>query len=230
MKITYPKTGFSGKSLEGAMERFFSRSQDEKAQNQDPDESPANVSSKDGFIYIPTANIHFARQRTHLGKNWDETHELLKSEGLRMPTMEEFRKTLAYFRSSNEQEMQNLYKEITEVKNPWRANWIDAYFQKRDDGFYVLTGNKTKAEKLEDCLMEDKTPGINLDDWLEGKNVTSQGLPNPNMEDGKLYYWHPKDGSVARFYVSSDRADLNCFRYPSSRGSDLGVFGVMEGK
>ncbi|MEK6830196.1 MAG: hypothetical protein AABY15_08835, partial [Nanoarchaeota archaeon] len=52
---------------------------------------------------------------------------------------------------------------------------------------------------------------------------------NPNMEDGKLYYWHPKDGRVARFYADSVRAYLYCNWSPSDRYSDLGVFGVMEG-
>ena len=223
MKITIPKI-FMGVPVEGAMERVLKRD----AQKPETTAIPRSSQPKEGMIYIPTAGIHFANQRTHLGKNWDETYELLSQEGLRMPTMEEFRRTLAYFKNSNKQELQNLYKEITEVREPWRSEWIDAYFEKRKDGFYLLTSNKSKAEKLETCLMKDKIPGINLDDWLEGKNVTSQGLPDSNIKKGELYYWHPEDGRVARFYANSGGACLDCYWNPSDRVSVLGVFGVTD--
>ena len=73
--------------------------------------------------------------------------------------------------------------------------------------------------------MEDKTPGILLEDWINGKNITSQGLPNKNISSGDLYYWHPRsdNNSVARFSAGSDRANLGCTRGPSGAYSDLGV-------
>ena len=100
---------------------------------------------------------------------------------------------------------QEIYDEITQVRNPWRSEWIDAYFEKRKDGFYVLNGNKTKSEKLEDCLMADKIPGISLDDWVSGTNVTNQGLPKTKSKKGDLYYWYPRDKAVAGFFAGSVR-------------------------
>ena len=57
-------------------------------------------SSTANFIYIKPANLYFANQRTHLGKNWFDTHKLLslekltlpngKQSQLRMPTLPEF--------------------------------------------------------------------------------------------------------------------------------------------
>ena len=211
-------------------EKLKSQAEAKKKEKQtiQPIQQNPNVAEKENMIYIPTANIYFAKQRSHLNKNWYDTHEALKSEGLRMPTIEEFRKTLAYLKNSNEQEYSELYNEITEVKSPWRANWLDAYFEKRKNGLYLLTANKTKKEKLEDCLMEDKTPGISLEEWINGKNITSQGLPELNMVNGELYYWYPRNGQVARFNAYSYWADLDCGRDPADGISDLEVFGIGD--
>ena len=211
-------------------EKLKSQAEAKKKEKQtiQPIQQNPNVAEKENMIYIPTANIYFAKQRTHLNKNWSQTHDLLNSEGLRMPTIEEFRKTLSYLKNSSQSEHLTLYNEITEVRFPWRANWLDAYFEKRKNGLYLLTANKTKEEKLEDCLMTDKTPGILLEDWLNGKNITSQGLPELNMVNGELYYWYPRDGRVARFYAYSDGAYLSCSWDPANRYSVLGVFGIGD--
>jgi len=223
-KITIPET-FMGVPIKGAMERVLSKA---KNQTQIPVQSPSTALDRKGMIYVSSANLYFAKPRTYLDKNWKDTHKLLAQEKLRMPTIEEFRKTLNYLKNSQEQEYQELYNEITEVRGPWRAGWLDAYFEKRKDGLYLLTGNKTKAEKLENCLMEDKIPGISLENWLEGKNITSQGLPSSNIDDGKLYYWCPVNNEVARFATVSDWAALDCYGYPSGRSSYLGVFAVAD--
>jgi len=120
------------------------------------------------------------------------------------------------------------FKEIQEVRAPWRA---ELFSDK-----YTIQGNKKQVtyllinpdysitevtEDLEDCLMIDKTPGISLNDWL--KNATSQGQPKANIRNGSLYYWSPRNNSVARFYADSFGSSLFCDG--SQQGSDpvLGV-------
>ena len=111
------------------------------------------------FIYIPSAKLHFAKQKTLKTKNWFESHRLLQVSGLAMPTPLEFVQTLKYLRDNPNPENTALYEELTEFRSPWRATWFDAYFEQRKDGLYMLMGNKTRAEKLnEDTLMEDRTP------------------------------------------------------------------------
>jgi len=164
--------------------------------------------NRDDFIYVPSMNLYVAKERSHFGKNCCEAHEALLEEDLRMLTIPEFVNFLNYLRENPSDENTQVYKEITQVRDPWRAEWLDAYFEKRKDGCYVLTGNKTKSEKLETALMEDKTPGISLDSWL--KNPTSQGLPKPDVAKGDLYYWHPENSRSVRFGVGSHEAGLSC--------------------
>ena len=110
--------------------------------------------------------------------------------------------------------------DVVEIMSPWRAERLDAFFEKREDGLYILTRNKTEAEKLsEDTLMEDKR--ISRASWLE--NPTEQGLPRTDVKEGSLSYWYPRDGAVARSDAYSNGSNFDCDRDPSFRFSDLGV-------
>jgi len=182
-----------------------------------PESERTEVSEND-FIYVPSINLDVARQRTHQGKNWYDTHKALNQEGSRMLTIPEFVEFLKHTRDHE----RDVYRDVTAVRNPWRAEWIDAYFEKRQDGLYVLTENKSNSEKLdEDTLMQDKTSGISLDSWLS--NPTNQGLPKADVEKGNLYSWHPRDKGVAWFNASSDGAGLGCDWGPSVGGLYIGV-------
>ena len=131
----------------------------------------------------------------------------------------------------NPAQLEAILDEITEVKDPWRAEHLDAKFD--SSGLirktFRITYHKIKSdgtieevtEPLEDCLMSDKEPGIDLDDWL--KNANNQGLPKPDAKKGDLWYWYPRNGAVARFRANSDRANLNCNRNPTNTNDALGV-------
>ncbi len=222
-RIIIPKI-FGGISIDKAYEDVMAS----KAPVPEPAPVTRNARRVDGMIHVPEAGIYFAKQRKHLEKAWGETHSLLAAENLRMPTPEEFRRVLKYFKDSQDNELQKLYNEITQVREPWRAEWLDAYFEKRGKEWHILTGNKAKAEKLETCLRKDKTPGINFSSWLE--DATSQGLPKANISDGDLYYWHPRENTVAGFGAGFGWADLYCDRGHDSGDSGLGVFGVADAK
>ena len=150
----------------------------------------------------------------------------MQSQNYQMLKINEFREFLKYTKENHK----DIYNEITEVNSPWRGEWLDANFKVEKNELYLLTENESKKEKLEDCLMEDKNLGILLEDWINGKNISSQGLPNKNISSGNLYYWYPRsdNNSVARFIANGDRADLDCNRYPFFTGSNLGVRAVKE--
>ena len=167
------------------------------------------------FIYIPSKKIHVAKERSLQGRNWFDSHE----NG--MQTLPEFVEFLKYAREHN----QDIYKEITQTRDPWRAEWIGAYFEERKDGLYVLIENKTRMEKLdEDTLMKDKK--ISLDSWLD--NPTKQGLPKKEVKNGNLHFFYPRDSSVAAFFAGGVRSGLDCYWDPACGYSDLGVRAVRH--
>jgi len=119
--------------------------------------------------------------------------------------------------------LSQLLDDSIKTQSPWRAEWFDAYFERRKDGLYVLTKNKRKAERLDaDTLMEDRLPGISLGSLLE--NPTEQGLPRFDIEKGNLLYsWHPRNGAVSRFDADSYGAIFYCYGGPAGEFSELGV-------
>lgn len=198
----------------------------------------------EGFIYVPSIKLHVAEEETPLRKIWYETHEEFTKEDSRILTIPEFRIFLNYV----EKENPKLYEKITQTKDSWRVEWLDAYFKKRKDGFYVLTGNKASfrkredgryilrnkanAEKLENALMKELESGISFDSWL--KNPTSQGFPGtgverPDIDKDRVNYWHPENNRVTGFIVSSQGIDLDCGLDPLR--VDIGpVFGVRAAR
>ncbi len=174
------------------------------------------------YIEVPEIGLAVAKRLTHHSKTWYNQHDALKKEDSIMLPTSKFSRFLAYLIAHPEnKEYQAILEEIVGFRNSWRAENLDDYFVKEGDKWYDLTQNKTHKEKLNPCLMEDKTPGISLESWLS--NPTKQGLPQANVKGGDLYYWNPREGSVAGFDAVSVGACLGCGRYPSYRGSSLGV-------
>ena len=146
-----------------------------------------------------------------------------------MLTLPEFVEFLKYVQANH----QEIYRDIVEVRSPWRAEWIDADFKLKDgklhvNDYHVLDKNGKlipRRSKLlqKNTLMKDKTPGISLDNWLA--NPTKQGFPNKKIEAGSLYYWHPirDNNSVTGFIADDNEISLHCDRYPSNWDSNLGV-------
>ena len=120
--------------------------------------------------------------------------------------------------------LNSLIEDITKRIDPTRGERLDAEFGKntlayhriREDGTLIKT-----TEPLEECLMQNKIPGIDLGDWL--RNPTSQGLPRKDTPDGDLHYWHPINNAIARFGADSGGAGLVCFLDPQYSSSALGV-------
>ena len=175
---------------------------------------------------------------THHNNNWNKTHELLQANNQHMPTIKQFADFLKLLKSGkafnqqgrqiSSQTLEQIFNEITEVRSPWRAEWLDADFKVINDTLHINynyneQSQPSNSEPLQPYLQQDKTPGIDLEHWIN--NPTSQGLPKPNTQDGNLWYWQPlnDNNSVARFDASSGGADLGCGGDPWDSGSSLGV-------
>ena len=195
---------------------------------------PESAEPKKDCVYVPSLGLYLSENRYLQNKSWNTTQEMLHRGGKRMPTIPEFIEFLKYLRSDDgKKKVKNaeaILDEIYTVREPYRAEWLDADFKVKGQDLYVnyhifdSKGNIVqRTEQLEDCFMQDKTPGIDLDSWLD--KPTKQGLPKPNCKEGKLYYWFPRkdNNSVARFNASSGRADLSCDGNPEDHDAGLGV-------
>jgi len=188
----------------------------------------------EGFIYVRSVELYFAKERSHLGKDWHDTHRELHKQNLSMPTIPQFIEFLKYLRADPTDENTSIYDKITGKRDPWRGEWLDAKFYAKGDEVWVAYNHIVNSngklvaqhEKLEGHLMQDKRPGVSLEHWLN--NPTKQGLPQENSKRGELGYWHPKGYKVTRFTAGSAGAYLNCNGVPSGFSSDLGVFACTE--
>ena len=167
------------------------------------------------FIHVHSIELDISKEKSHSREDWNQAHDALEKEGLRMLIPSEFTEFLEYAKKYYPE----IFKNIVRPKS-WRAEHLDAYFEQKDDGIYVLTRNKTREEKLdEDTLMKDGR--ISLESWIS--NPTKQGFPRLNVEEGSLYYWAPRDGRVARFGAEPRGATLYLNRDPLSGYVGLGV-------
>ena len=184
----------------------------------------------EGLIYVPELDLHFTEERILLGKNWQTTKDTLKTQGMAMPTPFQFRAFLKHLRDSKEH--QELYEDITEIRDPYRAEWLNARFNEREDGMYIISEDalikgkyKDQEIKLGNCLMNDRQ--ISLDEYLD--STTLHGLPPANIPNGNLNYWCPRDEvSFAGFIGVSGRAGLSCIRDHNYLDSCRGVFGARK--
>ncbi len=124
------------------------------------------------------------------------------------------------------------WNEIAEVRDPWRAERFDNRFIQENDKFYTIYHKinpngtlKFVKEPLEDYLMKDKTPRIDLEDWLE--RATNQGLPPRDIKSGSLYYWPPGNDRVAWFGADSCWSYFDC---DGDLGGSYSSFGVRGAK
>ncbi len=180
--------------------------------------------------------------------DWNKSHNLLKELDSFMLNPKLFTEFLKLLKSGNafngnkkqvnSNELETILNEIIEVRNPWRAEWLDNKYFKQ--GGILGFGSKLSVtyhkfdssgklvqvtEDLDpDTLMETKTWGISLDDWINNPN--SQGLPKSNVKDGSLYYLKPIEGKAARFDAVAAWAHLDYVGVPDYSYAVLGVRGA----
>ncbi|MFA5084539.1 MAG: hypothetical protein WC475_04155 [Candidatus Paceibacterota bacterium] len=165
------------------------------------------------------------------GLNWEKTHEKLKENNLFMPTpalfMHYFKNVVNAWKGGaklhdslgneiNNNELADIYFHLTtDHIEKGACTWLDAYFEEQKDGFYILTENKAKKEKLENNIMG----GCYVELEFNRQGMPIKKSVNKNYTRGKnIYYWQPEDGYVAGFIASSNRTDLDC--YQDSKADD----------
>ena len=239
-------TRIFGRDTKEAYDRLMSEPDPQPPQSPQPSilpvthiRDPQNYLILEGRSYnaysYPT--ILVAKARDLHNHTWEKTQEELHREQQFMLTPRQGVDLLLDLRAGNiheatgrklpQPEITNILNEIYEVRNPWRGEWYDASFAQQKKKWTITyhkitpQGLQQVTQPLEYCLMEDKTPGIDLEDWLQ--RATPQGLPPKNVKEGSLYYWHPQDNRVAGFCADSGGASFYCDRNPRGSNSARGV-------
>ncbi|HLC53276.1 MAG TPA: hypothetical protein VJK03_01915 [Candidatus Nanoarchaeia archaeon] len=238
-----------GKPVEGAIERLLKGTPPisspmpaipqrvTPAQNRDVDKGKYIILEGRTHGIYSYPDMLVPMQRAYLGKNWNQAYDALRAEDAHMLTIRQFADFLKLIKSGNAFDgngshvarvaLTNCLNDIIEVRDPWRAEWLDASFKivgrKMQISYNVLqNGVATRVTApAKDYLNRDRTPGIDFNAWLD--NATEQGLPSARIAKGDLYYWKPLDGAVAGFDANSGRADLVCNWDPQITNPELGV-------
>ncbi len=238
------------KGLDDVADALLRNVQPNPDTNTQDTQSPANIPNPDKYIILPGASYSnyayptmlVAMDRTHQGKDWFDCHKLLAKKGDSMLTLRQYADFLRLLKSGNvldgraqrlsKSKVEAILDDIIAVRNPARAEWLDADFKVKNNVLHINHSHNVDnkgnvvpqySEALLSCIMENKAPGIDLEDWISKAN--SQGLPPVSVKKGSLYYYFPlnDNNSVAGFGANSVRAFLGCGRDPSGTDSNLGV-------
>ena len=195
--------------------------------------------------------------------NWQDAHFKLHDNKLQMPEVPLFiqhflnvvdayknkgKKQLfdANGNSVSEKEIKDIFMHLTKNHidiynsgNPGAWAHLDAKFEQRSDGMYVLSEHRTfkdtkgnnllqskKAEKLEACVANDSFTDLKFN--KQGFPI-KQSAKQEYRQGENIKFWAPVDGGVARFGAVSVRAYLDCNWYPSFTNSSLGVRSCKAG-
>jgi hypothetical protein len=221
MKIEIPNT-WLGEEINGSIDKVLNREKHE------PEKSFQTASDLDGFEYVPSLGLYVAKKKELHGENWNSCKTALHQRGDRMPTIYEFVEFMKHLRTKNDNEATTILDEVYTVRDPWRAEWLDARFEEGTMKCYAFEGQNIKEESkdLTGILSKDKTPGIDLKIWLSDNHY---GLPKESSASDKgIWYWYPRAGYVARFNAYSDGANLDCDGDPAGRDDALGVRAVRR--
>lgn len=215
-----------GEEIEGSMEKVLAE------KKQEPEQPvQTNAPNLDGFEYVPSIGLYVSKQKELHNKDWNQIKAELHGRNDRMQTIYEFTEFIKHLRTKNTDEARDVLDEIYKVEGDWRSEWLDARFEKRGKlwkmHYHVFgdSGIEERTQDLTGVLMKDKTPGIDLDSWLEDNYY---GLPKSSIKNEKLRYWHPRDRSVAGFDAGSGGAFLVCDGGPDGRDASLGVRAVRR--
>lgn len=249
-----PRVFFGRTRTPGAIERVL------KADPQVPDNKPNPVQvtapkNLDGskYIQVPGTNFLIAKEETHKGKNWNDSHYALADEGLFMPSPALFTPYFINVRDANQGKVQlydgnnaplskpeteDLWKYLTTAHRSGCWTWLDALFVQSTGGLDLQTNHRVKTTNGKKELVGQR---FNLEahageDCYVNLNFNSQGLPKSKSSNQKysqgdnIYFYQPRPNSVAGFIAYSNRANLICYGDPTYSGTGLGVFATAEGR
>lgn len=243
MTIKLPKT-WMGKDGKEEYERIVNSKDIEKPIKQVSFNE--NIIKSD-YIQIPNQNFAIAIAETDFNLNYVEANKSVLNRGLFVPCADEFmifhnhildcykNKKPIFDAAGNpapESTKKDLYSQLTSKCWIWLNGQFHLSGNKRTiEKIIGLDANNnllTKEEPLEECLMEDC--------YIDFRGLNRQGLALNNsrylgqkyVKGGNIFFYYPRNNSVAGFGADSGRAGLYCSGDPSYGSSGLGVRAVRR--
>ena len=249
MTIIEIPDSWMGKPIDGALERVLAKKNvvvPSQVQPASPIILPGQINPRD-YITVPGYNIVIAKAETHKNRNWLETLDDLGAEGLMVPTIAQFMchwmnvKTAVVDGMNILQYADGTAVPNTEAEDLWKYmssghrggcwTWLNARFLENGGNWkmvseYKGTSSKNVEVDLKCRIRQDKLVGLAFND---------QGFPELESQETSykagqnIYFYHPRNNTVARFSADSDWADLGCGGDPSDRDASLGVLACAAG-
>jgi len=183
------------------------------------------------YILLPQHNLYVAKERTLQGKDWYKTQAAVHKQDARILNLREFADFLLLLKSGNAEDglgnkiskldLQTLYLDITEKRDPYRAEWLDAEFKDKNGNLHINYSHRFKGKKLTPLKSEPLETCVMKNCEVELSSFNKQGMPTKEGTDFNC--WYPVDGRVAWFDAYAGRAGLYCDGYPDDSNGGLGV-------
>ena len=256
MKLPKKPEYFAGIKVDGAMERYLKKlEEEEKAKSKDeikPDSSPAIINPQE-YLQIPNSNFLIAEFEPDWTKGFDyeTSHKKVLEKGLQVPTPKTFTQHLSNvinaYQGKSElydsqgakvqgKRLEDIYKHLTTNHiNNGALSWLNSKFLSGND-FNNLDLETVTGLDSNGNLLTKKTylEECLMEDCYADITFNSQGLAvkkykNQNYKQGEnLYFWHPRENYVAGLWAVSGGTVLGCGRYPSYSFASLGVFASFQ--
>ena len=210
--------------------------------------------SADGQSLYSYPDTMIAQDTMYPGLNWYQTHEVLQSQGLAMPTIRQEIDRLILInkglfglpiydgnngRIPIERVKQIWDKYFRTQQQGWNARWLDAQFKvDKTSGLWILnyehisTIDPQEGQILTPKRIESLDAFVNEDDIRVDlfSSCNYQGLPTTKKTtNGHFYFRKPRDNSVARFHADTTiGAWLYCNWLPNDASASAGVTPTKE--
>lgn len=157
------------------------------------------------YLEVPSIGLAVYKKKIPLS-NFEDMKNKIHSDKKKILNLYEF----AEFLKVAKEKDRKLYDEISQVRFPNEAELFDTKFWLRGNKMWIHSHKFTENGILipdykvldSDTLMENKTPGISLEKWVN--DHTKQGLPKNSIQEGDMHYWKPKDGAIAMFHTGGN--------------------------
>src|SRR3989344_5409991 len=132
----------------------------------------------------PDLLVSMNRTYYKAGKDWYDSHKQLQSKDNFMLTIRQFVDFINLLKSGkvynglgkeiSQRRIDSILDDVLAQRGPCRAEWLDTKFKLVNDVLHINYNHRhvngqlrpQNSKPLEECLMQDKLPGISLDHWL----------------------------------------------------------------